>query len=193
MLPRVKPPDRSGPSADQVDRILAQWREQRPDVDCATIGVIGRINRLATLCERATRNNFAQHGLEPWEFDVLASLRRTGPPHRLSAGQLARTLMITSGTVTHRLDRLEGAGLLRRSDDPGDRRGVLIELTLAGQRKVDSVLEHHLRTEQDLLGCLTRAQQAELADLLRLMLIARGDCAPAERPGRRGVRPKVLA
>ncbi len=175
---------------DHVDRILAQWRDQRPDVDCSPMGVTGRIKRLATLCERATRDNFARHGLEPWEFDVLATLRCSGPPHRLSAGQLGRTLMITSGTVTHRLDRLEKAKLVRRVDDPQDRRGVLIELTPEGLHRADSVLEHHLRTERALLGCLTRSQQAALADLLRLMLVDRGDCAQAAsgdapRPRRR--------
>jgi DNA-binding MarR family transcriptional regulator len=136
---------------------------------------LGRVKRLAQLFERGTRDNFARHGLEPWEFDVLATLRRAGPPYRLSAGQLGRAMMVTSGTVTHRLDRLENAKLVRRIDDPQDRRGVLIELTREGLQLVDSVLEHHLRTEVDLIAGLTKVQQEQLADLLRRLLVARGD------------------
>jgi len=181
---------RRGGEGDHVDLILKQWRQQRPDVDASPMGVVGRVKRLAQVFERATRDNFARHGLEPWEFDVLASLRRSGPPHRLSAGHLGRAMMITSGTVTHRLDRLESAKLVRRTDDPQDRRGVLIELTAEGLRRVDSVLEHHLRTEVELIAGLTRPQQAQLADLLRQLLMARGDgpreavAPPATRPPR---------
>jgi DNA-binding MarR family transcriptional regulator len=160
---------------DHVDRILAEWGRERPDADASPMGVVGRVKRLARLFERATRDNFARHGLEPWEFDVLASLRRSGAPYRLAAGQLGGALMISSGTVTNRLDRLEGKGLVRRTDDPADRRGVLIELTAKGLRLVDAVLEHHLRVEAQLLGGLTGAQQERLATLLRRLLIALGD------------------
>lgn len=175
-------------AGDHLDLILAQWREQRPDADVSPMGVVGRVKRLARLFERSTRDNFARHELEPWEFDVLASLRRAGPPYRLSAGHLGRMLMITSGTVTNRLDRLETAELVRRIDDPQDRRGVLIELTTKGLRRVDSVLEHHLRTETDLIAALTKPEQRRLADLLRRLLIARGDSQPLSKgaPSTRG-------
>ena len=170
---------------DHVDEILDQWRQQRPDVDVSPMGVVGRVKRLARVFEHGTRETFAQHELEPWEFDVLASLRRAGPPYRLSAGRLGRALMITSGTVTNRLDRLESAGLIRRTDDPDDRRGVLIELTAKGLRRVDSVLTHHLRTEAQLIAALTNPQQERLAELLRRLLVAQGDSEPVSKSARR--------
>jgi DNA-binding MarR family transcriptional regulator len=170
---------------DHVDQILAQWRRERPDVDASPMGVVGRVKRLAQLFERATAENFARHGLEPHEFDVLASLRRAGPPHRLSAGRLGRALMITSGTVTNRIDRLEQSGWVVRTDDPADRRGVLIELTPEGLGRVDDVLEHHLRTETRLIAPLRKGERGELAALLRRLLIAQGDAEPVTGPGPR--------
>lgn len=167
---------------DHVDQILAQWRRERPDADVSPMGVVGRVKRLARLFERATSDNLARHGLEPHEFDVLASLRRAGSPYRLPAGHLGRALMITSGTVTNRIDRLETAELVRRTDDPDDRRGVLIELTPKGLRRVDSVLEHHLETERQLIATLKKEQQRQLADLLRRLLIAQGDSEPISQP-----------
>ena len=169
---------------DHVDQILAQWRRERPDADVSPMGVVGRVKRLARVFEHSTRETFARYGLEPHEFDVLASLRRAGSPYRLPAGQLGRALMITSGTVTNRIDRLETADLVRRTEDPDDRRGVLIELTSKGLRRVDSVLEDHLQTEMLLIAALTRTQQRQLADLLRRLLIAQGDSEPISNPAR---------
>lgn len=180
---------------DHVDRVLAQWHNERPDIEVSPMGIVGRVKRLAHLFERATRENFAESGLEPQEFDVLASLRRTGSPYRLSAGRLGRAMMVTSGTVTNRIDGLETAGLVRRIDDPDDRRGVLIELTPRGLRRVDSVLERHLDTERRLIAALTKGQQGHLATLLRRLLIAQGDCEPfakssgAPQDGRRRGNP----
>jgi DNA-binding MarR family transcriptional regulator len=169
--------------ADQVDAILAMWRRARPDLDPSPMAVVFRVKRLARAFERATAKNFERHGLEPGEFDLLATLRRTGPPHRLSAGKLATALMITTGSVTNRVDGLEVAGLIRRLDDPDDRRGVLVELTAKGLRQVDAALEHHLATERDLLTGLTPVQQTQLADLLRRLALAHGDAAdPAAEP-----------
>jgi DNA-binding MarR family transcriptional regulator len=158
-------------SKDHVDMVVSQWQRERPDLDVSPMAVVGRVKRLARLFERETSSNFARHGLEPWEFDVLASLRRAGPPHRLSAGQLSKVLMVTSGSVTHRIDRLEAAGLVRRHDDPDDRRGVLIELTAKGLRRVDEVVVHHLETEEQLLAPLSASQRKTLADLLRKLLV----------------------
>ena len=157
---------------DRVEEILRQWRTQRPEVDVSPMKIVGRVKRLARLFEQATSRNFGKHGLEPWEFDVLASLLRSGPPHRLSAGELGRAMMITSGSVTHRIDGLEAREWVRRVEDPDDRRGVLIELCPKGIRAVDSVLSHHVETERQLLMTLTTARQGQLADLLRLLLVA---------------------
>ena len=165
--------------SDQVDAILAMWRRARPDLDPSPMGVVFRLKRLARTFERATAKNFARHGLEPGQFDLLATLRRTGPPHRLSAGKLATALMITTGSVTNRVDGLEVAGLIRRLDDPDDRRGVLVELTAKGLRQVDAALEQHLATERELLAGLTPAQQTQLTDLLRRLALAHGDAADA--------------
>lgn len=156
---------------DHVEQILSQWRVQRPDLDVAPMAVVGRIKRLARLLEQITRDNFARHGLEPWEFDVLASLRRASPPHRLSAGALGKAMMITSGSVTHRIDGLESRGLVRRAADPEDRRGVLIELTREGLQCVDAVLVHHLAAEQQALAALSPTRQKHLATLLRDLLL----------------------
>jgi len=164
--------------ADHVDRILAQWRRVRPDLDPSPMAVIFRLKRLARTFERATAKNFARHGLEPGQFDLLATLRRSGPPHRLSAGRLAQALLITTGSVTHRVDGLEVAELIRRVDDPDDRRGVLVELTAKGLRRVDVALEDHLAIERDLIAALSSNQQAQLADLLRRLALAHGDDAP---------------
>jgi DNA-binding MarR family transcriptional regulator len=139
------------------------------------MGVVFRVKRLARLFERATAKGFAGHGLEPGDFDVLGTLRRGGAPYRISAGDLGRALMITSGSVTNRVDGLEARELIRRIDDPDDRRGVLIELTSKGLRLVDAALERHVETEGRLVEALTAAQQTQLADLLRRLLIALGD------------------
>ncbi len=167
---------------DQVDQILAQWHRVRPDLDVAPMGIVFRVKRLARAFERATARNFANHGLEPGEFDLLATLRRAGEADRMSAGALGRALMITSGSVTNRLDGLEDRGLIRRLDDPDDRRGVLIELTPKGHRAVDAALEQHLETEQHLVDALTAAQRTQLTDLLRRLLVALGDDIGARAP-----------
>jgi DNA-binding MarR family transcriptional regulator len=162
---------------DRVDQILGQWRQVRPELDVSPMGLVFRIKRLARMFERATAKGFAGHGLEPGEFDLLGTLRRGGPPYRMSAGELGRALMITSGSVTNRVDGLEVRELIRRTDDPDDRRGVLIELLPKGLRLVDAALDQHVETERQLVEALTGAQQTQLADLLRRLLIALGDDA----------------
>jgi DNA-binding MarR family transcriptional regulator len=167
---------------DLVDRILAQWRRARPDLDPSPMGVVFRIKRLARLFERATARSFASHGLEPGEFGALATLRRTGPPHRMSAGRLGHELLLTSGSTTNRIDRLEAAGLIRRLDDPDDRRGVLVELTAVGLRRVEAALERHLAIERELLSALTAPQQEQLVGLLRKLVIALDEPAGGAEP-----------
>ncbi|MDA0631991.1 MarR family transcriptional regulator [Nonomuraea sp. MCN248] len=155
---------------DEVDRLVAAWRAERPDLDVEPLQVLSRISRLAKHLDRARRAAFAEHGLEPWEFDVLTALRRTGPPYELSPGALLRATLVTSGTMTNRIDRLTQAGLVRRRPDPEDRRGVLVSLTDTGLARVDAAFTDLIRREHTLLGSLDADQQRALAGLLRTML-----------------------
>jgi DNA-binding MarR family transcriptional regulator len=155
---------------DAVDRITAQWRRERPDLDPSPMGVIGRISRIAAVVQRELDRVFAEHDLSGADFDVLATLRRAGAPHRLTPGELSRSTMVTTGGMTKRLDRLETAGLIRREPDPRDRRGKLIELTPSGRDLVDRAVEAHLENEERLLAALPAARRRELAALLRELL-----------------------
>jgi DNA-binding MarR family transcriptional regulator len=152
---------------DGVDRILEQWRQERPDLDPSPIGIVGRVSRLARELEARLEPVYKAHGLEPGWHDLLATLRRTGPPYRLRPTDLTESLMLTSSGTTKRLDRLEQAGLVAREPDPGDRRGTLISLTPAGHELIDSVTEAHLANERRLLSALDESEQRDLADLLR--------------------------
>jgi DNA-binding MarR family transcriptional regulator len=152
---------------DGVDLILEQWRRERPDLDASPIGIIGRISRLARELEQRLEPVYREQGLEPGWYDVLATLRRAGPPYRLRPTEFANTLMLTSSGTTKRLDRLEQAGLITRGPDPQDRRGILITLTPAGLELIDTAAGAHLQNEQRLLSALTDAERRRLADLLR--------------------------
>ena len=152
---------------DGVDLILEQWRRERPDLDPSPIGVIGRISRLARELEQRLEPVYREHGLEPGWHDVLATLRRTGPPYRLRPTEFSSALMLTSSGTTKRLDRLEQVGLIERAPDPEDRRGILITLTDKGRELIDSVTDAHLANERRLLAALSESEQARLADLLR--------------------------
>jgi DNA-binding MarR family transcriptional regulator len=152
---------------DGVDLILEQWQRERPDLDASAIGVIGRISRLARELEQRLEPVYREHGLEPGWHDVLATLRRTGPPYRLRPTELTNASMLTSSGTTKRLDRLEQAGLIARAPDPDDRRGTLISLTPAGRELIDGLTAAHLENEQRLLGALSEADRRRLADLLR--------------------------
>jgi DNA-binding MarR family transcriptional regulator len=152
---------------DGVDLILEQWRAERPELDPSPIGVIGRISRLARELEQRLEPVYRAHGLEPGWHDVLATLRRNGPPYQLRPTDFAGQLMLTSSGTTKRLDRLEQAGLIARTPDPEDRRGTLITLTEAGHDLIDAVTEAHLDNERNLLSALSADEQRRLADLLR--------------------------
>jgi DNA-binding MarR family transcriptional regulator len=117
---------------DEVDDLVAAWRMQRPDLDVQPLQVLSRISRLARHLDIARRGAFADHGLESWEFDVLSALRRQGAPFQLTPGALLRATLVTSGTMTNRIDRLAAADLVRREPDPTDKRGVLVTLTDRG-------------------------------------------------------------
>src|SRR5271165_6015505 len=123
---------------DEVDDLVAAWRTQRPDLDVEPLQVLSRISRLARYLDIARRGAFADHGLESWGFDVLSALRRQGPPFQLTPGALLRATLVTSGTMTNRIDRLAAADLVRREPDPSDKRGVLVTLTDQGQARVDA-------------------------------------------------------
>ncbi len=152
---------------DGVDVILQQWQRERPDLDSSPIGVIGRISRLSREIERRLEPVYAACGLEPGWYDVLATLRRAGPPYRLRPTDFAASLMLTSSGTTKRLDRLEAAGHIAREPDPTDRRGVLIRLTPRGRSLIDQAAVKHMANERRILSGLTAAEQRQLAGLLR--------------------------
>jgi DNA-binding MarR family transcriptional regulator len=135
------------------------------------MAVLSRVARLARHLDRARRTAFAEHGLEPWEFDVLTALRRAGPPYELSPGTLMAQTLVTSGTMTARVDKLEARGLVSRRRDDDDRRGMRVQLTPNGQEAVDAALDGLLRHERTLLADLSPAQRSELAGLLRILLL----------------------
>ena len=157
-------------ASDEVDDLVAAWHAERPDLDVQPMQVLSRVARLARHLDRARRTAFADHGLEPWEFDVLAALRRQGPPYELSPGALLHTTLVTSGTMTNRIDRLEEAGLVRRRPDPQDKRGILVTLTKDGQARADAALADLLAAEQSLLAPLAGPSRQALADHLRTLL-----------------------
>ncbi len=153
---------------DEVDRLIAAWKRERPDLDLSPLSVLSRITRIARHLDIARRDAFGD--LENWGFDVLAALRRAGAPHQLSPGQLMQETMVTSGTMTNRLDRLEELHLITREQDPDDGRGSLVTLTKAGVRAVDSALEGLLENERKLLKALTLKDRDTLAELLSTLV-----------------------
>ena len=161
------------PRPDGVDRIVDQWARERPDLDTAAMGVFGRIYRASRLAEIATERAYAPYGIGRPEFDVLATLRRAGEPYQLSPGALAASMMLSSGGTTARLDRLERAGLVARSPDPDDRRGVLVRLTGKGHETADRAVAAGLAEQQRLLSHLDPARRDQLSDLLRELLDGR--------------------
>ena len=156
---------------DEVDVLVDAWRRERPDLDVAPLGVLSRVSRLARHLDLARREAFAAHDLEPWEFDVLAALRREGAPYTLSPGRLLQVTLVTSGTMTNRIDRLAAKGLVARVPDPNDGRGVQVVLTDAGRGRVDDALTDLLAHERDILSALPADDREELADLLRRLTV----------------------
>lgn len=156
--------------ADEVDRLVSAWSRERPDVDASPLEVLSRVTRLARHLDLARRTAFGGHDLEPWEFDVLAALRRAGTPYALSPGDLLRQNLVGSGTMSNRLDRLESRGFLRREPDPNDRRGVRAVLTPEGRAVVDAALDDLLQQEREILSVLTPDQRDNLAQMLRALV-----------------------
>src|SRR5688572_7313829 len=155
---------------DEVDALLDAWARERDDLDLGPVAVFSRISRLGHHVDRARRQSFTAHDIEPWEFDVLAALRRAGAPYELSPGRLLRETLVTSGTMTNRVDRLAARGLVERSPDPTDRRGVIVRLTQEGRATVDAAFEALLTAEAELLADLPAGERKRLAQLLRRLL-----------------------
>jgi len=165
------PEDSVAAGHDEVDRIVAAWRRERPDLDVAPLEVFSRVSRLARLLDLARRSSFGVSELETWEFDVLSALRRSGAPYRLSPGALITQTLVTSGTMTNRIDRLADRGLVRRLPMPGDRRSVLVELSDSGLDAVDRAMAALLDSERELLGALPAPDRERLATLLHALLV----------------------
>ncbi|HLD64943.1 MAG TPA: MarR family transcriptional regulator [Pseudomonas sp.] len=148
--------------ADAVDTILEQWRRERPDLDVSPMGTIGRIKRCSALLQRELDRVFAAYGLTAWEFDVLATLRRSGAPHCLAPTTLFSSLMITSGTMTRQLQQLTAAGLVSRMANPNDARSLLVQLTPVGLELIDRAVGAHVANEARILASITAADRAVL-------------------------------
>jgi DNA-binding MarR family transcriptional regulator len=160
---------------DAVDRILGQWASERPDLDASPMGIFGRLSRGAKLLDRSLAATFAEFGLNGGEFDVLATLRRSGEPYSLTPTELFRSMMLSSAAMTNRIDRLEERGLVERSPDPDDRRGVRITLTGEGLELVNRAVEAHVAGEGKLLDPLSAEERERLAGLLRKLLVSMED------------------
>ena len=157
---------------DEVDDLVEAWGRERGDLDLAPVEVFSRISRLSRHLDLARRDAFTAHGIESWEFDVLAALRRAGAPYELSPGRLLRETLVTSGTMTNRVDRLTARGLVERLPDPRDRRGVLVRLTDRGRETVDGALAGLLEHERRLLSALTPGELRQLAALMRRLAVS---------------------
>ena len=151
---------------DHVGRIMEQWGAQRPDLDVSPMGIIGRLHRLAIRLDAELRTVFAEAGLSDGDFDVLACLRRSDPPHELTPSDLVASTMVTSGAITKRIDRLERAGLVTRTVSAADGRSRRIALTEKGFRLVDDLVEKHVAKEHRLVAGLDDLERARLAHLL---------------------------
>jgi len=159
---------------DEVDELTEAWARERPDLDLGALAVFSRVSRLARHLDLARREAFTTHDIESWEFDVLAALRRAGAPYELSPGRLLRATLVTSGTMTNRIDRLADRGFVERHPDPDDRRGVIVRLTGEGKAAVDGAFTALIEAEKALLAELPAGEQKQLAGLLRRLLVSFG-------------------
>jgi len=161
--------------SDHLDTIVEQWRRERPDLDFAPLGTLGRLFRAAELADASLGEALAGEKLRPGWFDVLAALRRSGAPYQLNPADLLQAMMLTSGGLTKRLDRLEAAGLVVRRPDPDDRRGTLVRLTAKGKRAIDRAIAKHVANEKRLLEALTPDDRRALDRVLRKLLAGLSD------------------
>lgn len=169
---------RGAETRDAIDDVWDQWHRERPDIAPESLDVmaaVGRMNRLRRFVDQTLRTYFARYGLDFSEFDVLATLRRSGGVEGVSAGTLLRSAMVTSGAITNRVDKLTAKGLVERSVSAEDRRSVLVRLTPEGVKLVDDILIGHLENEGRFLAVLDDSERDQLNALLRKLLIAQGD------------------
>jgi DNA-binding MarR family transcriptional regulator len=165
---------------DHVDHLVAQWQTELPELDVSPMHVIARISRLSRILERQIEGVYEPYGLNQAQFGVLAALRRAGPPYCLSPTDLYNSLLISSGAMTNRLERLTSAGYVRRVPDPGDGRSLLVALTPKGKRLIDKLLELHYENESALLASLDPRDRKALTKILRQLLIEFEDDVPPE-------------
>ena len=158
--------------ADEVDRIVGAWNAQRPDLDFSPLEVLSRMDRLSRQLDRARREVFHRSDIEPWEWDVLSALRRAGAPFTLSPKQLLQQTLVTSGTMTNRIDRLVARRFVRREADPGDGRSILVILTDDGRVRVDAAITRLVDAEAEMLHALPRVDRDRLAGLLRKLSLS---------------------
>jgi DNA-binding MarR family transcriptional regulator len=156
---------------DHVDRLRRQWARELPDLDTEPMAILGRALRLSNLVRGSIEATFADFGLDRGEFDVIATLRRSGPPYRLTPTEMYSSLMISSGGLTHRLDRLEKAGLIRREKSPHDGRSVLVALTEAGAACAEQAFRTDMANESSFLQALDAKEREALAGLLRKLIV----------------------
>lgn len=157
---------------DEVDRIVGAWNTQRPDLDFSPLEVLSRMDRLSKHLDRARRDVFRRSDIETWEWDVLSALRRAGAPFQLSPKQLLQQTLVSSGTMTNRIDRLVGRRFVRRHADPADGRSVLVTLTDDGRIRVDAAITRLVDVEATLLQALSRADRERMATLLRKLSLS---------------------
>lgn len=163
---------------DLVDQVISQWTTQCPTQDFAAMSVVARLFRLNAFATRDVNRTFRQHNLHQGEFDVLATLYRSGAPHAMNPQKLVEALLLTSGAMTNRLDRLEQAGLLVRNPNPQDRRGIIVSLTAEGLRLIKVVLKEYLTDLNELLDPLSAAERRQLAGLLKKLLLKQDQDTP---------------
>ncbi|GCE09389.1 MarR family winged helix-turn-helix transcriptional regulator [Dictyobacter aurantiacus] len=161
--------------ADAIDAVIAQWKSVRPDIDLWPMQVLGRIARLARVLEKEHKKFLAEHDLEPFEFDVLTTLRRAGEPYELTASALLKAALVTSGAITNRIDRMEVKGLVERVRDQDDRRSVRIKLTPQGRNVLDAIFGLHVANMERLLQPLDPLTGEQLVSGLRTLLESLGD------------------
>ncbi len=158
------------PGQDHIDKVVAKWKRERPDLDLAPVEIIGRAGRIMEYVDRALETKFEEFGISRATFDVLATLRRDGPPYKMTQRELMRSLLRTSGSMSLRIDALEREGFVEREQDESDRRSVFVALTGKGSKLLEAVIPEHLANESSLLAGLTAGERTELASLLRKWL-----------------------
>jgi len=160
---------------DRIDKLLGQWSEERPELDCSGLDVVARVQDAAKMLRREENRALERLDLQMWEYDVLSVLRRQGRPYQLSASELAHESLLSSGAMTNRIDRLEVRGLVHRMQDPDDRRSIQVRLTLAGRRLMQDAIEARLQVANDQLAKLSKQERKDLSAGLRKIVVAEGE------------------